>query len=327
MTLKAGFIGTGGISGKHLNAMAAMEDKVTITALCDVFEDAAKARADEFGGSVYTDYKKMLDSEDLDIAFVCVPPDSHADIEVCCAEKGLHTLVEKPVNLYLDDAIRANEAFKKAGVVTSVGYLAGYNNVDEALKKFLADKTIGMIVSERWGGVPGGEDHWWRIMDRSGGMLHEQATHQLNTMRYYAGNVVEVYQKSALRVNADIPNHTVPDSEITTLVFESGAIGFLVNTCAMVNGGGSGRMELVVEGHIRLQPGRDGIKILPDGAATIEIGDEPILDLDQSFIEAILTGDTSPVTDNFENGLKTAAITIAAIESAKTNKPVKVYQP
>ena len=164
-------------------------------------------------------------------------------------------------------------------------------------------------------------------MDRSGGMLHEQATHQLNTMRYYAGNVVEVYQKSALRVNADLPNHTVPDSEITTLVFESGAIGFLVNTCAMVNGGGSGRMELVVEGHIRLQPGRDGIKILPDGATTIEISDEPILDLDQSFIEAILTGDTSLVTDDFENGLRTAAITIAAIESAKTSKPVKVYQP
>ena len=89
MTLKAGYIGTGGISGKHLNAMAAMEDKVTITALCDVFEDAAKARAEQFGGNIYTDYKKMLDDEDLDIAFICVPPDSHADIEVRCAEKGL----------------------------------------------------------------------------------------------------------------------------------------------------------------------------------------------------------------------------------------------
>ena len=156
MALKAGYIGTGGISGKHLKAMAAMKDKVEITALCDVFEESAKARADEFGGSVYTDYKKMLDAEDLDIAFICVPPDSHGEIEVDCAEKGLHMLVEKPVNLYMDDAIRANEAIKKAGVVTSVGYLAGYSNMDRALKNFLADKTIGMVVSERWGGVAGG---------------------------------------------------------------------------------------------------------------------------------------------------------------------------
>ena len=327
MTLKAGFIGTGGISGKHLNAMAAMKDKVEITALCDVSEEAARARAEQFGGSVYTDYKKMLDAEDLDIAFICVPPDSHADMEVCCAEKGLHILVEKPVNLYLEDAIKANEAIKKAGVVTSVGYLAGYNNADRALKKFLADKTIGMIVSERWGGVPGGENHWWRVMDRSGGMLHEQATHQLNTMRYYAGDVVEVYKKSALRVNTDLPNHTVPDCEVVTLVFKSGAIGYITTTCTLINGGGSGRMDIIIEGHIRLQPGNNGVKVLPEGAATIEVDDAPVLDLDQSFIEAILTGDRSLVTDDYENGLKTTAITLAANKSAKINKPVAVYQP
>ena len=69
------------------------------------------------------------------------------------------------------------------------------------------------------------------------------------------------------------------------------------------------------------------MKVMPDGAATIEVGDEPVLDLDQAFIEAILTGDQSLVTDDFENGLKTTAITLAAIESAKTNKPVAVYQP
>ena len=43
MTLKAGFIGTGGISQKHLSAMAEMKDKVEITALCDAREEAAKS--------------------------------------------------------------------------------------------------------------------------------------------------------------------------------------------------------------------------------------------------------------------------------------------
>jgi len=327
MALKAGYIGTGGISKKHLNAMAAMPDKVEIAALCDVREEAVKERAEQYGGKPYTDYRKMLDNEDLDIAFICVPPHVHGDIEVQCAEKGLHMLVEKPVNLYMEDAIRANEAIKKAGIITSVGYLAGYTNVDKALRKFLADKTIGMIVSERWGGVPGDENHWWRVMAKSGGMLHEQATHQLNTMRYYAGDVVEVYKKEALRVNVDLPNHTVPDCEIVTLVFKSGAIGYITTTCTLIKGGGSGRMDIIIEGHIRLQPGGGGVKISPEGAASIEISDDPALDLDQSFIEAILTGDTSLITDNYENGLKTAAIALAANESAKLNKPMAVYQP
>jgi len=327
MTLKAGFIGTGGISEKHLNAMAEMKDKVEITALCDVREEAAKARAEQFGGKVYTNYRKMLDGEDLDIIFICVPPDSHGDMEVLAAQKGIHILVEKPVDLYLENAIRANEAIKKAGVVTCVGYTAGYSNVDQAVKKFLADKTIGMVSAERWGGVAGDEHHWWRVMERSGGMLHEQATHQLNTVRYFAGDVVEVYKKDALRVNTDLANHTIPDFEIVTMLFKSGAIGYITTSSALINGGGSGRMDIILEGHIRLQLGRGGVTVLPEGAATIEVGDKPALNLDQAFIEAILTSDRSLVKNNYEDGLKTTAITLAANESAKTNKPVKVYQP
>jgi len=324
--LKAGFIGTGGISGKHLTAMSEMKDRVEITALCDVREEAAKARAEQFGGKVYTDYRKMFDEEDLDVVFICVPPDSHADMEVLAAQKGLHILVEKPVNLYLEDAIRANEAIKKAGVVTCVGYMAGYSNTDQAVKKFLADRKIGMVACERWDGVAGDENHWWRVMDRSGGMLHEQATHQLNTIRYFAGDVVEVYKKDALRVNADLPNHTIPDCEIVTMLFKNGAIGYITTTSALINGGGSGRMDFIVEGHIRLQLGREGVTIMPAGTATIEIENKPTLNLDQAFIEAI-TGDHSLVKNNFEDGLKTTAITLAANESAKLNKPVKVYQP
>jgi hypothetical protein len=146
-------------------------------------------------------------------------------------------------------------------------------------------------------------------------------------MRYYAGDVVEVYKRDALRVNTDLPKHTIPDFEIVTLLFKSGAVGYITTTSSLINGGGSGRMDIIIEGHIRIQPGRGDIKVLPEGAATIEVDDAPVLDLDQSFIEAILTGDRSLITDDFENGLKTTAITLAANESAKLNKPVAVYQP
>lgn len=327
MTLKAGFIGTGGISRKHLTAMSEMKDKVEISALCDVREEAAKARAEQFGGKVYTDYKKMLDDEGLDIVFICVPPDAHGDIEVLAAQRGLHMLVEKPVNLYMEDAIRANEAIKKAGVVTCVGYTAGYSNADQAIRKFLADRKVGMVSAERWGGVAGDENHWWRVMERSGGMLHEQATHQLNTVRYLVGDVVEVYKKDALRVNTDLANHNIPDCEIVTMLFKNGAIGYITTTSALIKGGGGSHIDIIVEGHIRLQLGRGGVNILPEGAATIEIEDKPTLNLDQAFIEAILTGDRSLVKNDYEDGLKTTAITLAANESAKTGKPVKVYQP
>ena len=327
MTLKAGFIGTGWISKKHLTAMAKMKDKVEITALCDINEEAAKERAKEFGGKIYTDYKKMMDDEELDIAVICLPPHVHEDMEFRVAERGLHMLVEKPIDLYLESAIKANEAIKKADIVTCVGYTAGYSNMDKAIKKFLDGRTIGMVAVDRWGGIAWGAGHWWRVMEQSGGMLHEQATHQLNTVRYFVGDVVEVYKRDALRVNTDMENHTIPDCEIVTMLFKSGAVGYITTSSALTEGGGGTTTDIILEGHIRLQLGKEGVTVLPEGAATIEVEDKPAMDLDQAFIEAILTGDRSLVQNNYEDGLKTIAITLAANESARINKPVKVYQP
>jgi hypothetical protein len=76
-----------------------------------------------------------------------------------------------------------------------------------------------------------------------------------------------------------------------------------------------------------LQIGGDNVNIMPQDSAKIEIEDKPTMNLDQAFIQAILTGDKSLVKTDYEDGLRTSAITIAANESAKINKPVKVYQP
>jgi len=109
-------------------------------------------------------------------------------------------------------------------------------------------------------------------------------------------------------------------------MFKSGAIGYITTTAALTKGGGGSHIDMIVEGHIRLQIGGE-VKILPKDAAEIKVEDKPEMNLDQAFIKAILTGDKSLVKNDFEDGLKTTAITLAANESAKTGKPVEVYQP
>ena len=159
-TVKIGFVGTGGIANHHLGNLSQIEG-VQIAALCDVVEERAKATAGKFGGEAYTDYREMIEKKDLDGMYVCIPPFAHADAEILAVEKGFHLFVEKPVVLELETGIKISEAVKKAGVISSVGYGSRYSNAADAARKFLSTRTIGMVACERWGGVPGGAEHWW----------------------------------------------------------------------------------------------------------------------------------------------------------------------
>ena len=321
--VKVGFVGTGGIAHSHLRRLSESLD-ASVVALCDIAEDRAKAAVETYGGQPYTDYRKMLDEADLDAVYFCLPPFAHSDAEIRAAERGLHVFVQKPVVMHIETGIGISEAIQKAGVISCVGYQLRYSNTTIAARDFLADKTIGMVACHRWGGIAGGPSHWWRVMDKSGGMLHEQATHQLDMLRYAAGEIVEVYKIDAMKVNTDQENHTIPDAEVVTLQFENGAAGYISTNSSLINGGGSTSTEFIIEGHMILQLGRGGVKILPEGAGVIDVPDTPVLSIDEAFIKAIQTGDQSIIRSSYADGLKSAAVTIAANQSSREGRPVRV---
>jgi len=88
MAVKVGFIGTGGIAGAHLSNLKNFDD-VEFVAMCDVSEDRAKSRANEFGGKAFTDYKEMFDKIDMDALYICTPPFAHGEQERIACEKGI----------------------------------------------------------------------------------------------------------------------------------------------------------------------------------------------------------------------------------------------
>ena len=220
--------------------------------------------------------------------------------------------------------LKTKAALDKSGAYSCVGYQLRYNANADALRAFLRGKRVGMAVSERWGGIAGGPTHWWRVMDKSGGMLHEQATHQLDLLRYFAGDIVEVHKLESAVINMDQENHTIPDCEVVLLQYANGAVGYITTTSSLINGGGGSRIELLVEGHLRIQYS-DGAKVLPDGAAVITPSTEPVpASIDDAFVQAILTKNPSLVRSDYTDGLKTCVITVAANESARTGRAVRV---
>src|SRR5438067_1988072 len=119
-SVRIAFLGTGGIAGHHLKQLRDVEG-TEIVALCDVAEERARERASEFGGAVYTDYRRMLERESPDALYVCVPPFAHEDAELIAARKGIHLFVEKPVALDVDWGASVAAVVRETGILSSAG--------------------------------------------------------------------------------------------------------------------------------------------------------------------------------------------------------------
>lgn len=318
--VRVGFVGTGGIATHHLEQLRKVEG-AQVVALCDVAEARAQEAAGKFGGKVYTDYRKMLDAETLDALYICIPPFAHSDAEILAARKGIHLFVEKPVSLDVGLGLKINEEIQKAGVISSVGYSLRYTPAAEAMRRFLQGKTIAMVTSNRWGGVPG--TSWWRVMAQSGGQLVEQTTHQVDLMRYLAGEIVEVYARYAQRVIGDLENATIPDVQVATFQFASGAVGSITTSCALTKGGGQSDVTVILR-DMWVRYGKE-VTVSPAGAASVPVSADPMSDIDASFIRAVQTGDRSLIKCSYEDGLKSAAVCLAANESAASGRPARPW--
>ncbi len=125
MTRKAkiGIIGTGWwATTAHLPAIVAHPD-ADIAAICDQRPDVLTKVAERFPtGNVYTDYRKMIETEDLDGVVVAVWHAAHYEVTRECLERKLHVLVEKPLTLSAKHARELIDLAGRVGRELIVGY-------------------------------------------------------------------------------------------------------------------------------------------------------------------------------------------------------------
>ncbi len=95
---RLGFIGAGGIAERHTKVLLEFPD-VSIAAFADPSLERAQELAALAGAKAYADYRQMLDREQLDALYICVPPFAHGEIEQAAIERGLPFFVEKPLEV------------------------------------------------------------------------------------------------------------------------------------------------------------------------------------------------------------------------------------
>ena len=324
MALRVGCIGVGGIAGAHLPNVAGRSN-TRIAALCDLDERRLQEAASKWGANAYTDYKEMLDSERLDAAYVCLPPAAHGTIEVELAKRGIPFCVEKPIHLDLETAVRVAKAVRRKKLVTCVGYQVRYAPQVAAAAGFLSDRSISLVEGWFVGGMPG--VRWWRQKALSGGQAVEQTTHIYDLTRRLAGEVERVCAFGSTGAMKDIEGFDIEDASVALLEFESGAVGHICSACVLMEGGAP---------HVGLRfDGRDFTVELTYGSLKIHTAEgvderdhsgalgPAMAKLDNTFLSAVETRDTSGIQSSYEDGLRTLALTLAVNASIESGKPVR----
>ncbi len=109
-----GCVGTGFIAGRHLAALSGFRD-VEIVAVADAAADRVEAVAARHGARAYLSGLALLETEELDAVWLCVPPFAHGDLEDAAIDRGLPVFVEKPLSTELEPAVRIADRVRETG--------------------------------------------------------------------------------------------------------------------------------------------------------------------------------------------------------------------
>lgn len=225
-----------GIGMTHVDAALASE-KAELVAVCDLLDERLAKVTDKHPEVLaYKSFDEMLKNPEIDIISIALPSALHAEYAVKAMEAGKNVLIEKPIDISVDAAMKIEEARirtnKKAGNI----YQNRNHAIMKPLKKALEEGAFGKIFlgtfAVKWyreqsyyEGATAWHGTW--AMD-GGGSLINQAVHTLDLMQWLMGDPVSVTS------TYEIYDHNIETEDFTASIvkFKSGATAtFVSSTC------------------------------------------------------------------------------------------------
>ena len=228
--LKIGFVGCGRQANIHLQELK-NNSKVELVAFCDIIKNKAKVSCKRFGTKktlVFDDAETMFKQQTLDAVYFILPPFAHG-IEFEAIDRNIPFFIEKPINLYLDQAEEISKEISKKQLITSVGYMNRYRNGVQKIHKLMENENPLLILGGWVLETPeNGCEEWQLSKEKCGGQFHEMATHSADLARFLCGEIVEVHAYSYNNQNDNTQELSSRfDSMVVNLKFENGAVGTL----------------------------------------------------------------------------------------------------
>jgi predicted dehydrogenase len=355
MTYAIAIAGIGAVAELHAESIEDIDGAELVAGSCRT-ASKGEAFARTYDCEWYADTEAMLDAESVDVLSVCTPSGAHLDPTLAAADRGVHVLCEKPLEITTDRIDRMIAACEEADVRLGGIFPQRYNPVVRTVREAVAEGRFGgLSVANAY--VP-----WWRpdeyyegawqgteALD-GGGALMNQSIHGVDAVQWLvaaagpAGDATPVeevfaYTSTAAHEGAHIE---VEDTAVAVLRYRDGTVGQLLGATSMYPGslkriqlgGRDGTAEIEEDELVTWQfrEERDGDAAIRDRFAGTDSGggaaDPMSIDYanHRRNIEAYLSAIDAdePFLLDGPEARKAVAIITAIYESAETGRPVAV---
>lgn len=209
-TLNVGLLGCGFMGRTHANAYRRLpnffdsEYQPVLKAIGDVNAEKAKAFAQRWGfESIETDWRKLVEREDIDLVDICLPNNVHAEVAIAAAKAGKMIICEKPLAMNGQQGALMVKAVEKAGVPNFISYNYRRFPAVTLAKKLIDEGKLGRVFHYRakflqdWTiskDLPQGGDALWRLDVKvaGSGVTGDLLAHCIDTAIWLNGPITEV---------------------------------------------------------------------------------------------------------------------------------------
>ena len=236
--LRYGIIGVGRQGKVYVKFL--LEGKVenaVVAAVCDIDPEVKKFVKKNYPNiPFYEDYRDLVKSGYVDAIITTVPHYFHTEMGIYAIENGVNVLGEKPAGVYTKQVEELNKVAKEnPNIKYGIMFNQRMNPLYQKLKEIVENGDIGEIRRTNWIITT-----WWRPQSyynqsewratwkgEGGGVLVNQAPHQLDLFQWICGMPIKVYAKAKEGFQRDI---SVEDDVTALFEYENGAIGTFI-TC------------------------------------------------------------------------------------------------
>jgi len=329
--VRVGLIGSGWIGSFHGESLAFRVPDARLVAIADPAPGAAERLAVALGEPrATTDPGDLLADPAVDAVVIAAPARTHADLVEAAAAAGKAVFCEKPMALTLADADRAVNAARAAGVPLQVGFNRRFASDFREAHDRIASGQVG-------------QPQLMRSLTRDPGLADpsvvkpwtiflETLIHDFDTLRWLnpGAEAIEVYAVADALVRPDWKDRGLLDTSVVIVRFDNGAIAtaeasFQAVYGYDVRGEVFGSAGMVTAGDVRRTRTRffDAEGVKADAVRrNIDLFHEAYTAELVHFVESVQSGTTPEATG--EDARAALAIALAAIESVRSGKPVRI---
>mgnify|MGYP001351535172 CR=1 FL=1 len=229
--LRFAIIGCGKVSALHAISLSKAQG-IKLCAAYDRHLDRATAFCAPRNITPYDDIARMIKEERIDAVVVTTPHPVHKEHAITAMKAGAHVLIEKPMAVTVADCTAildcAEKCHKTVGIISQRRWYPACQRIKKAIDEDKIGKPVlGQLTMLGWRDEKYYASDPWRgkWSTEGGGVLVNQAPHQLDLLHWYLGPVKEVY---GIWKNFNHPYIEVEDTAIATVQFSTGAMASIL---------------------------------------------------------------------------------------------------